>query len=236
MVFGWRVGSNPVFCLVRGICRDGMDVHLTPLATVKYGPHVSSSIVFSFFPLHLNFFLELSHLRSTSSPPSRPALHAPALLRRPRAGSPLCTRRPSGRPCAPLRPPRTGAPSAPARRCFVRPRAPLHPSRAGALPAPARRSALPCAPLRPELDELGRRRSSLLRAELRRRCSSLLRWELDELGRRRPSFLGAEPVLAPPSPSRSRTEDDAVQVGRGGPLDLGGPLRPGSERDIPSWG
>ena len=95
-----------------------------------------------------------------------------------------------------------------------------------------RRSSL----LRPELDELGRRRSSLLRAELRRRCSSLLRWELDELGRRRPSFLGTEPVLAPPSPSRSRTEDDAVQVGRGGPLDLGGPLRPGSERDIPSWG
>ena len=60
MVFGWRVGSNPVFCLVRGICRDGMDVHLTPLATVKYGPHVSSSIVFSFFPLHLIFFLQLA--------------------------------------------------------------------------------------------------------------------------------------------------------------------------------
>ena len=133
---------------------------------------------------------------------------------------------------APPRPARAGvAPPAPARRSDRR--APLHPSRAGAPPAPARRSALPCAPLRPELDELGRRRSSLLRAELRRRCSSLLRWELDELGRRRPSFLDAEPVVAPPSPSRSRTEDDAVQVGRGGPLDLGGPLRPGSERDIP---
>jgi len=151
----------------------------------------------------------------------RSALHAPALLRPPRAGSPPCMRRLSA-----LHAPATSS---------VRPRAPLHPSRAGAPPAPARRSALPCAPLRPELDELGRRRSSLLRAELRRRCSSLLRWELDELGRRRPSFLGAEPVLAPPSPSRSRTEDDAVQVGRGGPLDLGGPLRPGSERDIPSW-
>jgi len=151
-----------------------------------------------------------------------------------------------------LPPPLHELASAPPRPARAGP-APLRPARAGAAPPatrrlsalhapatssvrPARRSALPCAPLRPELDELGRRRSSLLRAELRRRCSSLLRWELDELGRRRPSFLDAEPVLAPPSPSHSRTEDDAVQVGRGGPLDLGGPLRPGSERDIPSWG
>ena len=211
MVFGWRVGSNPVFCLVRGICRDGMDVHLTPLATVKYGPHVSSSIVFFFF-----FLCTLSS--SSSSPTSAPrarlrpapprtrrrcsAGHAPA-LRPARAGTPAAPARRSDRRAPVLRPPPRAAPTA-ARRCSVRPRAPLHPSRAGTPPAPARRSALPCAPLRPELDELGRRRSSLLRAELRRRCSSLLRWELDELGRRRPSFLDAEPVVAPPSPSRSR--------------------------------
>ena len=150
MVFGWRVGSNPVFCLVRGICRDGMDVHLTPLATVKYGPHVSSSIVFSFFPLHLIFFLELSHLRSTSSPPPRPARAGLAPLRPARAGAaPPATRRLSALHAPALRAPLRAAPTA-AHRCSVRPRAPLRPPHA-APPVACRRASRPRASLRPPL-------------------------------------------------------------------------------------
>ena len=97
MVFGWRVGSNPVFCLVRGICRDGMDVHLTPLATVKYGPHVSSSIVFFFFSSAPYLLPPTRCRRSTSS-----ARRATAT-----AGSRLCLR-----PAPPLVAP--GGPHCPA--------------------------------------------------------------------------------------------------------------------------
>ena len=97
MVFGWRVGSNPVFCLVRWIRRDGMDLHLTPLATVTYGPHVSFSIVFFFFS-SAPYLLPLTRCRRSTSSARRATATA---------GSRLCLR-----PAPPLVAP--GGPHCPA--------------------------------------------------------------------------------------------------------------------------